>query len=46
MERDRAMLRRYDLDGDGKISPAERARAEADRRRNQESGLTAPPQDD
>ena len=46
MERDRAMLRRYDLDGDGKISPADRARAEADRRRNQESGLTAPPQDD
>lgn len=46
MVQDRELLHRYDLDGDGKISPTERARAEADRRRLQESGVTAPPQDE
>jgi Ca2+-binding EF-hand superfamily protein len=46
MQQDKALLQRYDLDGDGKIGPTERARADADRRRQQESRVTAPPLDD
>ena len=46
LEADRKQLPRYDLDGDGKLSPAERARSEADVRRQLKSGITTPPQDD
>lgn len=45
-EEDRKLLAQYDLDGDGRISPAERARAAADLARKERDKVIAPPQDE
>jgi Ca2+-binding EF-hand superfamily protein len=40
------LLQRYDLDGDGKLSPAERARAMEDQKTDAGKHIVAPPEDE